>query len=422
MRVKIFYGWWIVLSCFSISFLVSGIIFYGFTAFFEPLVREFGWSHAQVSFASSLRGLEMGILAPLIGLLVDRFGSRRLMLSGMIILGAGLILLSYTQSLTMFYAAMIFIAFGAGGCTGVVTMTAVSQWFRRNIGKALAIMTSGFGASGLLLPVIVGLIDVYGWRDAVIILGLIVWVIGIPLSLVIRDSPGKYGDMLDGIPLPQGAGTAVCSESPEDAPKKSYRAVLKDRPFLFLNLAEAIRFMVLASVIVHIMPHLSMTGISRSHAGFIAASIPLLSIIGRFVFGWFGDRFDKRHVTMLAYFLMALGMFALAFTHWSGMFFLFLFLLFFPLGFGGLTVLRGTILLEYYDKRNFGSMLGIMMGSSAFGGIIGPTFTGWIFDISRDYHFVWMGFSAMLIICILLIVKFRPEKTSTATTIQQTAD
>jgi MFS transporter, OFA family, oxalate/formate antiporter len=405
MRLKIFYGWWIVLACFSIGFLVSGFVFYGFTAFFEPLVREFGWSHTQVSFASSLRGLEMGILAPLIGFLADRLGSRRLMLSGMIVLGAGLILLSYTQSLSMFYGAMILIAFGAGGCTSVVTMTAVSQWFRKNIGKALAIMTSGFGASGLLLPLIVALIDAYGWRTAVVVLGLAIWVIGIPLSLVIRDSPEKYGDMPDGIPFPQGY--SVCPDSHGDSQKKSYRAILKDRPFMYLNLAETIRFMALTSVVVHIMPHLSMIGISRSRAGFIAASIPLLSIIGRFVFGWLGDFFDKRRITMLAFLLMALGMLALAFIHWPGM--LLLFLLLFSFGFGGITVLRGTIIREYYDKRIFGSMMGIMMGFAAAGGIIGPTFTGWIFDISRDYHFVWMGFGAMLFLAILFIVNFRPK-------------
>jgi MFS family permease len=414
MRLKIFYGWLIVLACFSIGFLVSGFVFYGFTAFFEPLVREFGWSHTQVSFASSLRGLEMGILAPLIGFLADRFGSRRLMLSGMIILGVGLILLSYTQSLSMFYGAMILIAFGAGGCTSVVTMTAVSQWFRKNIGKALAVMTSGFGASGLLLPVIVGLIDAYGWRTAVVVLGLAIWVIGIPLALVIRDSPEKYGEMPDGIPPPPGAD---CPDSSEDTPKKSYRAILKDKPFLYLNLAEAIRFMALTSVVVHIMPHLSTIGVSRSRAGFIAASIPLLSVIGRFVFGWLGDIFDKRRVTMLAFLLMAIGMLALAFIHWPGM--LLLFLLLFSFGFGGITVLRGTIIREYYDKRVFGSMMGIMMGFAASGGIIGPTFTGWVFDISRDYHFVWMGFGAMLFIAILLIVNFRPKDPSTGKALRQ---
>jgi len=67
MRPKIFYGWWIVGACFFIAFYVSSVIFFGFTVFFEPLVQEFGWSYTQVSFASSLRGLEMGILSPVVG-------------------------------------------------------------------------------------------------------------------------------------------------------------------------------------------------------------------------------------------------------------------------------------------------------------------------------------------------------------------
>ena len=77
-----FYGWWIVFACFLISFYVAGVTFYGFTAFIEPLVQEFGWSYAQVSFAASLRGMEMGILAPCVGFLVDRVGCRRLLVAG----------------------------------------------------------------------------------------------------------------------------------------------------------------------------------------------------------------------------------------------------------------------------------------------------------------------------------------------------
>lgn len=129
MRLKIFYGWWIVGACFLIAFYVSSVIFYGFTVFFEPLVREFGWSYTQVSFSSSLRGQEMGILSPLIGFFADRVGSRKLLLAGTVTVGIGLILLSYTQSLLMFYGAMGFIAFGAGGWASVVTMTAVARWF-----------------------------------------------------------------------------------------------------------------------------------------------------------------------------------------------------------------------------------------------------------------------------------------------------
>jgi len=150
-----FYGWWIVIACSLIGFYVAGVVFYGFTAFFEPIREEFGWSYTQISFAASIRGLEMGIFAPFIGFLVDRFGSRKLLLWGTITVGSGLILLSQTHSLAMFYGSFLFIAFGAGGCASVVTMAAVANWFHKKVGIALGLMASGIGASGLMIPPIV---------------------------------------------------------------------------------------------------------------------------------------------------------------------------------------------------------------------------------------------------------------------------
>ena len=328
------------------------------------------------------------------------------MLIGVIVVGAALVFLSVVQSLVGFYVSMLLLSFGAGGCTSVVTMTAVSQWFRKHIGKALAFMTSGFGASGLMLPFIVALTDTFGWRTAVIVLGVVIWVLGIPLALVVRDSPEKYGYAPDGLP-PVKMPTAN-TPFPEKAPKKSYRDILKDRPFLFLNLAEAFRFMALTSVVVHIMPYMSVIGVSRTRAGFIAAAIPILSIIGRFIFGWLGDLFNKRYMTVTAFLMMALGMLALSFIQLPGM--LWLFLVLFPCGFGGIAVLRATILREYYDNRVFGSMMGLMMGFAATGGIIGPTVAGWVFDMFRDYHYVWMGFCATLILSIGFVMNFKPHK------------
>ncbi|HRR42708.1 MAG TPA: hypothetical protein P5244_15865, partial [Syntrophales bacterium] len=100
-RSRIFYGWWIVCACFFISVYVGVVIFYGFTAFFDPLVKEFGWSYTHISLALSLRGIEMSVLAPAVGFLVDRYGSRLLSLWGVITIGTGLILLSLTQSIWM---------------------------------------------------------------------------------------------------------------------------------------------------------------------------------------------------------------------------------------------------------------------------------------------------------------------------------
>ncbi|NIS60075.1 MAG: MFS transporter, partial [Proteobacteria bacterium] len=170
----IFYGWWIVMASFLMASYFGAIV-YGFTAFFEPIAEELGWSYTQVSIAFSLRGLEMGILAPVMGFLVDRFGPRKLAFFGVSTVGFSLILLGLTNSLVVFYGAFILLGLGAGGCTSTVLMTAVAHWFRRNVGKAMGIVACGFGAGGILIPLIVGLIDLYQWRTALIILGLGMW-------------------------------------------------------------------------------------------------------------------------------------------------------------------------------------------------------------------------------------------------------
>lgn len=403
MRHQLFYGWWIVLACFLISFYVGGSVFYSFTAFFEPIAHEFGWSYAQISLASSLRGLEMGLLAPLLGFLVHRFGPRKLIFFGLIVVGTGMILLSATRMLLMFYAAFLLISFGAGGCTNVTNMTAVTNWFSRNAGKALGLMSAGFGASGLLVPLIVFMIDTYGWRTALIILGLGAWVFGIPLSFIIRDRPEQYGYLPDGKEETPSMTEPGLQEEEKALP---FMEALKKRSFLFINLSESIRFLVLSSVLLHIMPYLSTMGISRSTGGLVAAGIPLFSILGRFGFGGLGDRHDKRYIMALAYAFMALGMFLLNYVTegWR----LALFVLCFSPGYGGLAVIRGSILREYFGRDLFPRMLGIMLGFSSIGGIVGPTITGWIYDSYGDYHLIWFASIGILFASIVMILNAKP--------------
>ena len=402
---NIFYGWWIVLACFFIAFYVAGIIFYGFTAFIDPLVAEFGWSYAQISFAASLRGLEMGIMAPLVGFLVDRFGSRRLLTSGIIILGFGIILLGYTRSLFMFYCSFVLMAFGAGGCTTVVTLTAIANWFDKNVGKAMGVMASGFGASGLFIPVIVWLIGVYGWRTAVIMLGIGAWILLLPLSIIIRDKPEDYGYVPDGIKQDDKA----TKESDDDGNiQLGFRDAIRERTFWYVNITEVIRIMVLATVVTHIMPYLSTMGLSRTAAGFVAAGIPFFSIAGRFGFGWFGDLVQKKYVMAIAYGLMGIGMLSLSLAEIKGSIYVFLF--FFSNGFGGLAVLRSAILREYYGRKFFGKLMGIMMGCGAVGGIVGPTVAGWVFDRTGTYHFVWLTLSMLIGVAVFLILGVESKK------------
>jgi MFS family permease len=402
MSKNIFYGWWIVLACFFIGLYVGGVVFYGFTAFFEPIREEFGWSYTQISFAASLRGLEMGFIAPLVGFLVDRFGSRKLILYGTITVGLGLISLSLTQSLAMFYGSFLLVAFGAGGCTVVVTMSAVANWFHKKVGIALGVMASGVGASGFFIPLIVWLIDVYGWRTTLIILGLGMWVLGIPLSFVIRDRPEQYGYLPDGessvepIPKPEIQGRRV---------EIGLKEALKNRDFLYLCTTEAIRMIAVAAVIIHVMPYLGSVGVPRATAGIVAGAIPLFSIIGRFGLGWLGDVFDKKYVMVWALFLMGLGMLAFCYVQVTGV--VFLFLLLFAPGYGGAMVIRGAILREYFGRDSFGKMIGILMGFGSIGGIIGPTLAGWVFDTLGSYNIIWLVFCGIIGLAIWLMLRIR---------------
>ncbi len=403
----IFYGWWIVAASFFIALYIGGAIFFGFTAFFEPIVQEFGWSYTAVSIGVALRGLEMGILAPLIGFLVDRFGSRKLVLFGVITVGFGLILISQTQSLVTLYAGFLLLSLGAGGCASVVLFTAVANWFRRNIGKALGIAACGFGAGGLIIPLVPWLIDAYGWRTALVILALGMWAIGIPLALVIRDKPEQYGYLPDGGVM--SAITLSSQTEPEEI-ENSFVEVIKGRTLWFIGLAEAMRWIILTAVVVHIMPYLTSIGVSRANAALVTAAIPLVSLIGRFGFGWLGDTFDKRYLMAITYGLTGLGMLALSYSSvWLVMF---LFLICFPLAHGGGVTLRGAMMSEYFGRSSFGKALGTIMGISSIGGILGPILAGWTFDTRGSYQLIWLVFCGLTIISVAIILMVKPAANS----------
>jgi MFS family permease len=150
------------------------------------------------------------------------------MLGGTLVLGFGFILLGFTQSLAMFYGAFVLIACGAGGCTSVVTMTAVANWFEKNVGKAMGLMACGFGASGLIIPVIVWMITAFGWRATLIILAIGMWLIGIPAAIVMREKPEEIDDS------PQVEGRQAIS-APSQRRKSAgtfrYAKILKEKSF-----------------------------------------------------------------------------------------------------------------------------------------------------------------------------------------------
>ncbi len=407
---RVFYGWWIVSASFLTSLYVGGVVFYGFTAIFEPIADELGWSYTQISLSASLRGLEMGILAPIMGLFTDRWGPKRIVFGGVVSAAAGLILLSQTNSLGMFYGAFVLIAIGMSGCTMTVLMTAVANWFRRRVGIASGIAMSGFGFSGLIIPLIVSLVATFDWRATTVILAVGMLVLLLPVSFVFRHKPEQYGYLPDG----ELEGQAATGGGPVPAQAIEVditgKEALKSGTFWRIALAFTCHILLVTAVVTHVMPYLSSVGVARARSALIATGIPLASIAGRLGLGWFGDRFNKKVVTALGFATMGLGLFCFGYAPNAGMWLLVPFLILFGFGYGGINAMRPSMVREYFGRANFGAVFGLIMGIGMIGSIVGPTLAGWAYDTWGSYQGIWFilaGTPGAALVAILTITPVR---------------
>ena len=401
---RVFYGWWVVAASFFIAAYVGGVTYYGFTTIFQPIADELGWSYTQISLAASLRGMEMGLLAPLVGILADRFGPRRLIFSGAAITTLGFILLSRTTSLGMFYGAFALIAMGMSGCSLTVLMTAVTSWFRKKVGIASGIAMSGFAVGGLLILPMVRLIETYDWRVTIFIFAIGISAIILPLSIVFRHKPEQYGYLPDGHlkePRPLRNEPSL-PQSTEVPPKAS--DLLKNNIFWRLTLTFACFSILIGAVFTHIMPYLDSIGITRSQAGMISTILPLISIGGRVGLGWLSDKVDARRVAAATFAMMGLGLFFFGYASTAGIWLLVPFLALFGIGYGGANVLRTSLIRRYFSGSNFGAVFGLTTGISFLIGIIGPPLAGWVYDNWGIYQGIWLVFAGLPVAAIISLL------------------
>ena len=401
---KVFYGWWIVGAGFFIAVYIGGFINLGFTAVFEPIASDFGWSYAQVSFAASLRGLEMSLLAPIVGLLMYRWGPRRLVFAGAVIIGLGLLLLSRINSLAAFYGVFILIGIGKSTCIGVVPIATVGNWFQRKATLATGILVSGTAVGGLMVLLATRLIDIFEWRTAMAIFGFGAWGILLPLSLLFRHKPEQYGYLPDGdlhrkLPASEGQSSAQGNEL-----DIGVKQVLKSSAFWHIAMGFMCHILVMNAVITHVMPYLSSIGFTRSFSSLVASAIPLASIVGRLSFGWLGDKFDKRRVTALGFVLASLGLLSFGYVATARTWMFVPFLVFVGLGYGGPIPMMPALLREYFGRVRLATVLGLVMGVAALGGVVGPLLAGLAFDKLGSYQVAWLGFAGLVVVGMISLI------------------
>ena len=173
---RVYHGWWIVLASMLALSVGGGVYWHGFGVFFLPLSREFSTSRAALSGAVSISQLEGGLLGPVGGYLVDRYGPRLMMLVGSGVMGMGFLAMSQTHSLASFYVVFVLvISVGMSVGIRVPALVAPTNWFVRRRGTAVGLATSGSGLGGMLVPGLGLLIANAGWRATAVVAAGLVW-------------------------------------------------------------------------------------------------------------------------------------------------------------------------------------------------------------------------------------------------------
>ncbi|MBI3976597.1 MAG: MFS transporter [Chloroflexi bacterium] len=383
VRPHIFYGWWVVAVAALVNLVSTGMVMQTLGVFIYPLEREFGWTRAQLAFASSAAFIVAGIAGPFVGRLNDRHGPRPLMLIGTAIMGIGVVSLAWLGSLWQLYLGFGIAALGRNA-TGYISMgSLISNWFSRRRGLALGIATAGASLGNVIVvPLATLLIALFGWRTSWFLLGLLSWLVAFPaVALVVRSRPADRGLTPDGLPVPAAARTAAAGSADVWTARRAFRTPT----FWLLSFGLGLGFAAQISLAVHLVPYLIGEGLSPAAAAGFASLAAVFTTAGRFLSGWAADRFGSaRRVIVGALFLQAV---ALVILVGAGPFspLIWLFFLLNGLGTSAPGALEAALVAESFGMRGLGSIMGVMGVFMTAGLVAAPVLAGLAYDLSHSY-------------------------------------
>ncbi len=391
---KIFHGWRIVGAGAAIQFLNGCLLVHGFGAYVAALSAERGWSKTALSAGAAIQSIEGALLGPLQGWLVDRFGSRRMVQFGLLAFALGMMALSQVETLAGFYGAMVLVAIGAS-MSGYFPLTVtIVHWFRRQRARALSIMSLGLAVGGVAVPLVAGSIQAFGWRATAFGSGVLVLVLGLPMTRVLHRRPADIGEHEDGdaAPVPQGEHGAIEPSPPE----RSFTAAqaLRTRAFWLLGLGHAFALLVVASVNVHAISHMKEgLGYSLAQSSLVVTLMTVFQVAGVLAGAALGDRWNKRRVASACMLGHMAGLLMLAYAAGP------VWLVGFAVVHGFAWGLRGPF-MQALRADYFGvGAIGMIMGLSAFiiaaGQVAGPLVAGGLHDLTGDYR---LGFTVLALV------------------------
>lgn len=416
-RTTPYYGWYLAITLAVTETISWGIIYYAFSVFLTPMEADLGWSRAELTGGFSLMWLVTGVMAFPVGTWIDKHGARALMTAGSI--GASVLVIAWSQVTTL--PAFYLIWAGLGVCASAVlyepAFAVIAQWFHRRRSTALAVVTFAAGlASTIFLPLSDALLRGFGWRTAILILGIFLACMTIPLHiLILRRHPSDLGLQPDGTRQLSGVPAAPL-------PGVTFRTALSERTFWLLTAAFGLIWLSAAAIRVHFIPFLIGTGIDSSTAAFATGAIGIMQVVGRVLFAPLDHHFSSRVIVVGVFALHVVAMSFLLIGQSGLMLGAFIFV--FGVAQGAGTLARPSILAELYGAAHFGRISSIMALFLILTSTAAPLIASLLYDQAGSYQPVlWMAAILAVGATGIVIMARRETPTSkSASTVQSASD
>jgi len=363
-----------VATAFFALFSIVGFAYYGLPFFYDFFVRELGWTRAQVTSGNAFAKLVVGPLFGFFaGVVVDRFGPRRLMLLGILLAGIAPIGLGGTTTLLAFYTFYLMNALGYVTGGPLPNQVMLSRWFDAGRGKAMGIAYIGIGVGGALVPLLAhALTQSLGWRTALQVIGVLMIAVALPFAFFVRE------------PRVLGTSTAPAVPAAGATGADSILDVLKQPAFYLLALGSMASIGAVGGTSQNLKLYFAMDrGMAQGRAAELMSLVLIGSIAGRLLMGWLADRWARKRVMLLIYLIVALAIPLLWWapstaTLWAAA-------VFFGIGLGGDYMIIPLMAADLFGLKRMGRVMGIVLTADGVAEAVVPMAVAALRDRSGSY-------------------------------------
>ena len=408
----IFYGWWNVATGFvgmGLSYAIFTVFAFG--VFVAPLQAEFGWSRGELSFALSMTNLAVVIVSPCIGLLIDRFGVKRILVPSTLLMAIAVGSMGLlTPRLWHLYTLYFLIPFLGAGTLPASYSRVLIAWFNRKRGLALGLSLSGFGVGAMLIPLVSQFsIDALGWRASYFFFSGAIIMLALPMAVfVLKEAPGELGLNEDGDK--DSESIEIETADAEDAAGMSGIEAARTLSYWLILASFLLVGVGLTGILAHLVPMLRDRGVDPATATRCMSAIGFGIIFGRVLAGYLMDRFFAPYVTAGFLLGMVLGISILASGTTSALVFPAAMLV--GMASGSEISEIAYICSRYFGKRAFGQIYGMMFSAFQVGAIIGAPLMGFYYDRAGNYVAALWLLAATIVVAAILIASLKPYPTS----------